>query len=163
MVQRRTNNGQIIDLDKLFAQQGEVPAVGNTGTDAEGNVRDPATGEIVEKSEDRVRAYYQDNPRSSTEQVSLKGPVPDAGGNIKPDPVQEPKTAKTAKENVRTSKQQTQKQPEQSVSQQMQDEIEPITKPKPLGYKEVELPNGDIDMIPYYTEEDAPNDKTKGV
>jgi hypothetical protein len=158
VVQRRTNNGQIIDLDKLFAQQGEVPAVGNTGTDAEGNVRDPATGEIVEKSEDRVRAYYQDNPRSSTEQVSLKGPVPDAGGNIKPDPVQEPKTAKTAKENVRTSKQQTQKQPEPEAPKG-----ESFDEQEPLGFKEVQLPNGDIDMVPYYTEEDAPNDKTKGV
>ena len=96
MVQRRTNNGQIIDLDSLFAQQGEVPAVGNTGTDADGNVRDSQTGEITEKSEDRVRAYYQDNPRSSTEQVSLKGPVPDAGGSLKPAPVQAPKTASTA-------------------------------------------------------------------
>jgi len=25
---------------------------------------------------------------------------------------------------------------------------------EPLGFKEVELPNGDIDMVPYYKEED---------
>ena len=43
----------------------------------------------------------------------------------------------------------------------MQDEIEPITKPKPLGYNEVELPNGDIEMVPYYTQEEADEDKTK--
>jgi hypothetical protein len=146
MVQRRTNNGQIIDLDSLFAQQGEVPAVGNTGTDADGNVRDPKTGEVTQKSEERVRAYYQDNPRSSTEQVSLKGPVPDAGGNLKPDPVQEPKTTKT------------QKQPEPEAPKG-----ESFDEQEPLGFKEVQLPNGDIDMVPYYTEEDAPNDKTKGV
>ncbi|MDB4335392.1 hypothetical protein OAA05_00990 [bacterium] len=158
MVQRRTNNGQIIDLDSLFAQQGEVPAVGNTGTDADGNVRDSQTGEITEKSEDRVRAYYQDNPRSSTEQVSLKGPVPDAGGSLKPDPVQAPKTASTAKENVRTSKPNTQKQPEPKAPQG-----ESFDEREPLGFKEVQLPNGDIDMVPYYTEDDAPNDETKGL
>ena len=158
MVQRKTNNGQIIDLDSLFAQQGEVPAVGNTGTDADGNVRDPQSGKIIEKSEDRVRAYYQDNPRSSTEQVSLKGPVPESGGNLKPDPVQEPKTSKTAKENVRTSKPDTQKQPEPQAPKG-----ESFDEQEPLGFKEVQLPNGDIDMVPYYTEDDAPNDKTKGV
>jgi len=31
---------------------------------------------------------------------------------------------------------------------------------EPLGYKEVEQPNGDIEMVPYYNEEDAP-DETK--
>jgi len=157
MVQRRTNNGQIIDLDQLFAQQGEVPAVGNTGTDADGNVRDPKTGEITQKAEERVRAYYEDNPRSSTEQVSLKGPVPDAGGSLKPDPVQEPKTAKTQKENVRTSKPDTQ-QPEPKAPQD-----ESFDEQEPLGFREVELPNGDIEMVPYYTEEDASDDETKGL
>ena len=156
MVQRRTNNGQIIDLDSLFAQQGEVPAVGNTGTDADGNVRDPKTGEVTQKSEERVRAYYQDNPRSSTEQVSLKGPVPDAGGNLKPDPVQEPKTTKTQKENIRTSKPNTQKQPEPEAPKG-----ESFEEQEPLGYKEYELPNGDIEMVPYYTQEEAP-DGNKG-
>ena len=32
---------------------------------------------------------------------------------------------------------------------------------EPLGYKEVELPNGDIEMVPYYTKEDAPDAKGK--
>ena len=157
MVQRRTNNGQIIDLDQLFAQQGEVPAVGNTGTDAKGNVRDPKTGEITQKAEERVRAYYEDNPRSSTEQVSLKGPVPDVGGSLKPDPVQQPKTAKTQKENVRTSKPDTQ-QPEPKAPKG-----ESFDEQEPLGFREVELPNGDIEMVPYYTEEDASDDETKGL
>ena len=34
---------------------------------------------------------------------------------------------------------------------------------KPLGYKEVELPNGDIDMVPYYTEEDDPDAEDKSI
>jgi hypothetical protein len=46
VVSRRTNKGQIIDLDKLLAQQGGRPAVGNTGTDGEGNVRD-SKGNII--------------------------------------------------------------------------------------------------------------------
>ena len=158
MVQRKTNKGQIIDMDALIAQQGDRPAM---GTDAHGNVLGP-DGKVETPSEERVRAYYEDNPMSSTGQQSLKGNQPQAEFTSE-DNLQEVQTAKTAKENVRTAKAKpdTKQKPEQSVSQQMQDEIEPITKPKPLGYKEVELPNGDIDMVPYYTQEEADEDKTK--
>ena len=31
---------------------------------------------------------------------------------------------------------------------------------EPIGFKEVELPNGDIDMVPYYTEDEADEDKS---
>ena len=34
---------------------------------------------------------------------------------------------------------------------------------EPLGFKEVEQPNGDIEMVPYYTEEDAPNGENKSI
>ena len=45
-------------------------------------------------------------------------------------------------------------------------EVEPIepdefAAPQPLGYKEVEQPNGDFEMVPYYDEEDAPDDKPR--
>ena len=62
------------------------------------------------------------------------------------------------KENIRTSKQQTQKQPEPEAPKG-----ESFDEQEPLGFKEVQLPNGDIDMVPYYTEDDAPNDETKGL
>ena len=154
MVSRRTNKGQIIDLDKLLAQQGGRPAVGNTGTDGEGNVRD-SKGNIIEKSEDRVRAYYRDNPRSSTSAKSLKGPMPEVSSEdtgIQP----EVKTAKTQKENVRTKKVQPDPTPEPEAPQG-----ESFDDQEPIGFKEVELPNGDIEMVPYYTQEDAPDGKDK--
>ena len=68
------------------------------------------------------------------------------------------KTAKTAKENVRTQKVKPDpvKQPEPEAP-----EGESFDEQEPLGYKEVELPNGDIEMVPYYTKEDAPDAKGK--
>jgi hypothetical protein len=138
MVNRRTNKGQIIDLDSIMAQQKDIPAMGNMGVDAEGNTLGPG-GEIVEGRDQRVRAYYKDNPQSSTAQQSLKGPTPTTSGKltqkVKPDPV---------------------KQPEPEAP-----EGESFDEQEPLGYKEVELPNGDIEMVPYYTKEDAPDAKGK--
>jgi hypothetical protein len=154
MVQRRTNNGQIIDLDQLFAQQGDRPAVGNMRTDAQGNVLDEY-GNIVTPKEERVRAYYKDNPKSSTAQQSIKGqesqqPLDSSTADVK--------TAKTQKENIRTTKikPDTQKQPEPEAPQG-----ESFDNQEPLGFKEVELSNGDIDMVPYYTQEDAPDGEDK--
>lgn len=150
MVQRKTNRGQVIDMEALIAAQGDRPAMGNAGTDAHGNVLGP-DGKIETPAEERVRAYYEDNPMSSTAQQSLKGNQPQAEFTQE-DNLQEVKTAQTAKENKRTAKAkpdtQTKKEPEPKL-------------PEPIGYKEVELPNGDIDMVPYYTEEEADEDKTK--
>ena len=156
MVQRKTNRGQVIDMDALISQQGDRPAMGNARTDAHGNVLGP-NGEIETPSEERVRAYYEDNPMASTAQQSLKGNQPQAEFTSE-DNLQEVKTAKTAKENVRTAKAKpdTQKQP----VKEPEEEVE-TPKQMPLGFKEVELPNGDIDMVPYYTEEEADEDKTK--
>ncbi len=156
MVQRKTNRGQVIDMDALIAQQGDRPAMGNAGTDAHGNVLGP-NGEIETPSEERVRAYYEDNPMASTAQQSLKGNQPQAEFTSE-DNLQEVKTAKTAKENVRTAKAKpdTQKQPAKEPKEEKE-----TPKQMPLGFKEVELPNGDIDMVPYYTEEEADEDKTK--
>ena len=102
MVNRRTNKGQVIDLDSIMAQQKDIPAMGNMGVDAEGNTLGPG-GEIVEGRDQRVRAYYKDNPQSSTAQQSLKGAPPKVEGSVDKS-APEVKTAKTAKENVRTQK-----------------------------------------------------------
>lgn len=156
MVTRRTNKGQVIDLDSIMAQQKETTAMGNMGVDAEGNVLGP-NGEIIEPRDQRVRAYYKDNPQSSTAQQSLKGPTPEVSGKLKPDAVTpEVKTAKTQKENVRTQKVQPDTTPEPEAPQG-----ESFDEQKPLGFKEVEQPNGDIEMVPYYTQEDAPDGKDK--
>jgi hypothetical protein len=155
MVQRRTNKGQIIDFESLMAQQKETPAMGNMRVDANGNLLGP-NGEIIEKRENRVRAYYQDNPMSSTDKKSLKGEEPQVSGSLDNTATAEIKTAQTAKENKRTEKIQPdpQPEPEAPLGESFDEE--------PLGFKEVELPNGDIEMVPYYTEEDIDDgdDKT---
>jgi hypothetical protein len=145
MVQRRSNRGQPVDFDKLMAQQGNRPAVGNMGTDAKGNRLGPG-GVIVQKNEDRVREYLKNTPAVSNDQVSLKGPAlqPD---NQPPMPGSQPKTANTAKENQRT---QSRAKP---VPVPEPDEF--AAPQEPLGYKEVTLDNGDIQMVPYYRAEDA--------
>ena len=145
MVQRKTNKGQIIDFDALLAQNS--PALGNMRVDAEGNRLGP-NGEIIEKREDRVRAYYKDHPQSSTAQASLKGSQPEQESVEPSNIVEEPKTAKTAKENKRTAiKPDTTPEPTPP-------EGETFDEQEPLGFKEVELPNGDIEMVPYYTEDE---------
>jgi hypothetical protein len=158
MVQRKTNKGQVIDMDALIAAQGDRPAVGNAGTDAHGNVLGP-DGSVQTPAEERVRAYYEDNPMASTAQQSIKGNTPQVEFTQE-DNLQEVKTSKTAKENVRTSKvqpdTQTKKEPEPATPEE-----ESFDDQEPLGFKEVELPNGDIEMVPYYTEEEADEDKTK--
>jgi len=171
MVNRRTNRGQPIDMDALRAASSvKSRALGNMGVNAKGDELGTG-GEVVKKKEDRVREYYKNNPKSSTAKASLKGETPknkitaDTGSP-------EVKTAKTAAENVRTStvtpadvEQRTQQIKEEMVAP-IEPEIAPIPpvdEPEefdapdgvePLGYKEVELPNGDIEMVPYYREED---------
>ncbi len=147
-MKKRTSRGQVIDFEALQAAQGDVSAVGNMNTDGNGNVLGPG-GEVVETNEQRVRKYLRDNPASSSSQVSLNtdnSAVTDTAGAG----VVETKTAKTEAENVRTA------QPEPIVEEPAEfdepEEVEPM--PEPLGYNEVETPEGDIDMVPYYNEED---------
>ena len=147
MVQRKTNKGQVIDFEALMAQNS--PALGNMRVDADGNRLGP-NGEIIEKREDRVRAYYKDHPQSSTAQASLKGLQPDQDP-VTPGPIDEPKTAKTAKETKRTAPLQPDTTPEPEPTPPAGEEFD---NEEPLGFKEVELPNGDIEMVPYYTEDE---------
>ena len=152
MVQKRSNRGVIIDFDKLIAEQGDRPAMGNMGVDAKGNKLGP-NGTIIQKNEDRVRKYIKDNPITSNDRVSLKGNNKLQPDNAGTHPLDDIKTAKTAQENVRTAP------PVEEPDEFAEPEVEPL--PEPLGYNEVELPNGDIDMIPYYNEEDKITKPTK--
>lgn len=176
MVTRKSNRGQSIDMDALIAANKESPAVGNMKVNAAGDEIGPG-GEIVRPNEDRVRAYYRDNPSSSTSQVSLKGEMPGIPAQPDKDVPMEPKTAKTAKENKRTAKVE-----EPSVVDTVEgvledklealaepdefaepEEVEPIEEaPQPLGWKEVELPNGDIEMVPYYEEDESDDNNDDG-
>jgi hypothetical protein len=146
MTQRTTNRGQVVDLEKLMSQQGDRPAIGNMGTDGKGNRLGPG-GTVVQSNEDRVRKYLKDNPAVSQEQVSLKGTMPNADVNAAT--VADVKTAKTAAENVRTSK----LKPDAAAAKEP-DEFSAPEGVEPLGYNEVTLPNGDIEMVPYYKKED---------
>ena len=159
MSQRRTNRGQIIDFDALRNTQGDKPAVGNMHTDGNGNVLGPG-GEVLQTNEQRVRQYLKDNPTVSNDKVSLKSDEPMSQMQNDNNNFVETKTAKTAQENVRT-KVQPDPVTQPSESEIMQADLEPIpTQKEPLGYKEVQLPNGDIDMVPYYTQDDAPDGQT---
>ena len=143
MTIKRSNRGASIDFDALIAKAGDSTAVGNMRVNAQGDVLGKG-GEIVQRNEDRVRAYYKNNPRSSTS-ASLKGDTPTQ--KLQPDtPISNaPKTAATAKENVRTAMPQAQPVAEP-------DEFDAPN--EPVGYREVELPNGDIEVVPVYKSED---------
>jgi hypothetical protein len=144
MTTRRSNRGVQIDLDALISAAKTSPAVGNMKVNAAGDVLGTG-GAIVQKNEERVRAYYKNNPRSSTAQTSLKGDGP----KLAPDqePTMAPKTAATAKENVRTAK------PAPAPAPVIEpDEFD--APQEPIGYREVTLPNGDIEMMPVYKGDD---------
>lgn len=137
MPTRKTNRGQSIDMDALLNANKSLPAVGNMKVNANGDIID-GTGQIIKKKEDRVREYYRDNPKSSTSGVSLKGEQQ----KLQPDEVntqQAPKTARTAQAST----------PVADPIQQP-DEFDAPTEQEPIGYKEVHLPSGDIEMVPIY-------------
>ena len=134
MTVRRSNRGMQVDFDALIASQQASPAVGNMRVNAQGDVLGKG-GEIVQKNEERVRSYYKSNPRSSTSSASLKGETPSA--KLTPDAPKtaEVKTAATAKAN-------------KPAPVAEPDEFDaPV---EPIGYREVTLPNGDIEMVPVY-------------
>lgn len=132
MVSRKTNRGNDIDIDALIAKSNkQTPAVGNMGVNAKGDRLGPG-GTVVQNSEDRVRDYYRDNPRSSTQQTSVRQNVGEKRNKpAQADPV--------------------------SDSLEEPDEFDAPT--EPLGYREVEMPNGDMEMVSYYTPEEKNNDK----
>jgi hypothetical protein len=174
MVTRKTNRGAPIDFDALMAQQNPSSrALGNMGVNAKGDKLGDKN-QIVQSAEDRVRSTYAKTETVSSDKVSLKGESKKLSPDTEP-AMNDVKTAKTASENVRTST-------EPSVTETVQEvfndasagfdnkdehDTESFDEPtppdgenfdeqQPLGYKEVELPNGDIEMVPYYREEDAP-------
>lgn len=138
MVKRTTNKGKVIDMETLIAQHQDTPAMGNMRVNAKGDVigRD---GQIVQKSEERVRNYYEDNPKSSTAKTSLKGPIPDQPVQEQSEMAPEMKTAEAQKT-----------EQDQSVMNAVE---EPAVDKQPVGYKEVEMPNGDIEMVPIYEDD----------
>ena len=109
MVQRRTNQGQMIDMDALALKNEKEIALGNMKVNARGDKLGKG-GKVVAERDQVARAYYENNPKAVVQSVSIKDDVDDK-------PVVE-----------------------QSAS---------IVKPKKTKVKktkEVELPNGDIEI-----------------
>jgi|TARA_B100001094_G_C17926722_1_gene668656 hypothetical protein len=144
MVQRRSRQGKVIDFESMLASQGEERAMGNMPINAQGDVLGP-NGEVIQKAEDRARAYYKDNPKSSTAQTSLKGAMPDVSDQTETKAEPELKTAEAQKTEA-----------DQSVMNAVEPAPEQPTlteQRKIVGYKEVEQPNGDIEMAPVFEDD----------
>ena len=145
MVQRRSRQGKIIDFESMLASQGKERAMGNMPVNAQGDVLGP-NGEVVQKAEDRARAYYKDNPKSSTAKTSLKGAMPDVSNQTETKAEPELKTAKAQKT---------------EADQSVMNAVEPVQEQPPtlteerkiISYKEVEQPNGDIEMVPVFEDD----------
>lgn len=158
MTIRRTNKGASIDMEALMSQAPKhSPAVGNMRVNAKGDLLGPS-GEVVKTNEQRVREFYQQHPSASTSTASLKGrkPTPDADAPDRGTPV--PKTAKTQQENVRTQQAPPPPAPAPTPEPAPVAEPEEFDAPEqaePVGYREVELPNGDIEMVPVYKDSEG--------
>lgn len=137
MATKRSNRGNAIDIDALRAQAPKSsPAVGNMRVNASGD-RLGKGGKVVERNEERVRKQYAKTSSSSSDSVSIKGP---ARKNTLPvDNTAAPLTATS--------------QPTPPAVDEPDEFEAPV---EPIGYKEVEDADGNIEMVPYYREEDAP-------
>lgn len=143
MAIRRTNKGAQIDMDALMAARPNIPAVGNMKVNAKGDELG-ANGKVVKRNEDRVREYYRNTDQATVDKASLKGDSPSK--KLQPDLGEAvPATAKTAKAEKKAKP--------KKVQAPVVDEFDDVSQ-EPLGFKERELPNGDIEMVPYYREED---------
>ena len=60
MVERKTAQGKVLDMEALMAEHEETIAVGNAGTNARGDKLGPG-GKIVETVQEAAEAYYEEN------------------------------------------------------------------------------------------------------
>lgn len=118
MVQRRTNKGQFVDMDALSVKNENEIAVGNMKVNARGD-KLGRNGEVVQKREEATREYYQNNPKAVVKSVSIKDAVDKT-------PVKDHSDIATP-----TAKPTTTAKPSASKTKKI---------------KEVELPNGDIEI-----------------
>lgn len=163
MPKHRTHRGQVIDFEKMIAQHGNTVAAGNMRVNANGDVLGPR-GEIVQKNEERVRAYYKDNPRSSTSQ-SIKEPVT---GKLEPDTINTKavsETSKTIQEEKRVAAAKK-KQAEEAARKKLEAELkknldheleenkDKAPNSKEDAYEEIIDEDGNIEVIRYGEQND---------
>ncbi len=120
MANRRTNQGQILDMEGLALRNEKAVAVGNMNTNARGDQLD-ADGKIVKTKTEQAQAYYAKNPKAVVKTVSIKDAI---------DPIQTKKMESTP---VQKSKPKASK-PKSAPAQKVKKTVE------------VELPNGDIEL-----------------
>lgn len=113
MVQKRTNRGNMIDMDALMLKNEEEIALGNMKVNARGDRIGP-NGKIVKRKEEIGREYYDANPKAVVKTVSIKDNV-DAGITEQAQPTTSNTVTKVKKTTVKKT-------------------------------KEIELPNGDIEI-----------------
>jgi hypothetical protein len=149
MTIKKSNRGVNIDLDALVKSADvQKRALGNMGVNARGDKLGQG-GEIVQQSDERVREYHKNNPKRTTTGASLKtrparpDPEPDLNQDVPPKPEM------PANEPVKEGQ-----VPKKTRKKKVVEPDEFAPEQEPLGYKEVELPNGDIEMVPYYRESD---------
>lgn len=76
--------GRMVDIDKLRAQNENIPAVGNMGVNARGDVIGQG-GKIIKPKEQVMRDYYE-TPRGAAKDTPVKkSPI------VKPQPISQPK------------------------------------------------------------------------
>ena len=120
MTGKKTNRGQTIDMSGLALQNEKTVAVGNMKVNARGDQVD-ADGNIVKTKTEQAQAYYQNNPKAVVKTVSIKDAV-------------DVSATKTMEQTPVTEKAKPTKAPK-------------ATKAKEPKMKEVELPNGDIELV----------------
>jgi len=163
-----TSKGKVIDMESVIAQQGESPAIGNMSVNGKGDLLGPG-GKIIKTADQRARDHYKNVDGSESEQVSIKNAQPSFGGvNATPSDLSpEVKTAATAKAESKVAPDPVVKQEpvKEEVKMQEEKDVEELTKTQvakskaqaqskePIGYKEVELPNGDIEMVPLFEDD----------
>ena len=76
MVQRRTNQGQMIDMDALALKNEKEIALGNMKVNARGDKLGKG-GKIIAERDQVARAYYENNPKAVVQSVSIKDAVDD--------------------------------------------------------------------------------------
>tara|TARA_B100001057_G_C22858761_1_gene953652 strand:+ start:1439 stop:1975 length:537 start_codon:yes stop_codon:yes gene_type:complete len=168
-----TSKGKVIDMESVIAQQGDAVAIGNMRVNAKGDLLGPG-GKVIQTADERAREFYKNSETNVDDNVSIKSSQPVSGDG---DPVSSeagpvPKTAQTgrtqakaeAKEKLQPDvdpeptqekpiKQQKEIEPEQAVKKQIAQNKAQAQSKEPIGYKEVELPNGDFEMVPIFDDD----------
>jgi len=154
-----TSKGKVIDMESVIAQQGDSIAIGNMRVNARGDLLGPG-GEVIKTADERAREFYKNADSSVDENVSVKSTQPVSGDiSVPGGPV--PKTASTAKAESKikpdaepvVEKQQEEIDPEVAVKTQIAKNKAQAQSKEPIGFKEVELPNGDIEMVPLFEDD----------